>query len=91
MLRHYCGGEPRSCRATAAVAAAAPAAAAAVTAEDYARAEQFLSDGVANLVSSSGMISISDRGGISVNAKWLPDERLWYRNLLYFFAQPMLS
>ena len=76
MLLHYCGSEARR-RGTATVPAAAAAAGRAVTAEDYLRAEQFLSDGVSGLVSSSNGI-ISGRGGASVN--WLQDERLWYRN-----------
>ena len=41
----------------------------AISTEDYARAEKYLAPGTNPLVS-----------GGSVNANWLPDERLWYRN-----------
>lgn len=80
MLRHYCAGEARSRAGATGVAAASGGDRATVSAEDYGRAEQFLSGAVDGLVSSGGLISFSGRGGISVNANWLSDERLWYRN-----------
>jgi dipeptidyl-peptidase-4 len=43
----------------------------ALTAADYARAEKFMSAGVAGLVLKAG-----------VRPAWLPDERFWYRNTL---------
>jgi dipeptidyl aminopeptidase/acylaminoacyl peptidase len=43
----------------------------ALTAADYARAEKFMSAGVAALVLKAG-----------VRPAWLPDERFWYRNTL---------
>jgi dipeptidyl-peptidase-4 len=43
----------------------------ALTADDYARAEKFLSAGVAGLVLKA-----------DVRPAWLPDERFWYRNTL---------
>lgn len=76
MLRHYCGGKAQGGATTVLSAGGGKI----VTAEEYTRAEQFTSDGVAGLVSSSGMMSFTARGGISVDANWLSDERLWYRN-----------
>lgn len=65
--------------------AAAPAAAqqpyrpAAVTADDYARAEKYLTTAAAPLVS-----------GGQVTPNWLPDDRFWYRNVAGQTAQVIL-
>jgi dipeptidyl-peptidase-4 len=49
-----------------------------ITAEDYVRAEKFTADGVSGLVTSGGLVNFSGRGGISVDANWLSDDRFWY-------------